>query len=348
MAIGPFADDGAALVVTISADAPVRLDKALAQSVPEAAALSRTRLMRMIDDGDVWRDGAAVTDPKTKVTAGEVYTIRLEPAVSVDTLPEDIALSVIWEDGDLIVIDKPAGMVVHPAPGTPSGTLVNALLAHCGDTLSGIGGERRPGIVHRIDKDTTGLLVVAKSDRAHHGLAAQFEAHSVNRHYLAVVHGAPSGNDPRLRGLRGISFEPGGILKIATGLARHKTDRQRQAVLWEAGRHAVTRARVIEDFAGAAALVECWLETGRTHQIRVHMSYAGHGLLGDQTYGGKRRLSPKLLGEAAADLGNAFPRQALHAASLGFEHPVTGDMLNFTSPLPADLAGLLGALRGCV
>ena len=141
----------------------------------------------------------------------------------------------IWEDGDLIVIDKPAGMVVHPAPGTPSGTLVNALLHHCGDTLSGIGGERRPGIVHRIDKDTTGLLVVAKSDRAHHGLAAQFEAHTVNRHYLAVVHGVPSAYDPRLRGLRGISFEAGGILKIATQLERHKTDRQRQAVVWESG-----------------------------------------------------------------------------------------------------------------
>ena len=348
MAVGPFDADDAQLILTIGADGPLRLDKALAALVPEAAALSRTRLMKMIDEGDVMRAGVAVTDPKTRVTEGEVYTVRLQPAVAVETLAEDISLSVIWEDGDLIVIDKPAGMVVHPAPGTPSGTLVNALLAHCGDTLSGIGGERRPGIVHRIDKDTTGLLVVAKSDRAHHGLAAQFEAHTVNRHYLAVVHGVPSGNDPRLRGLRGISFEPGGILKIATGLARHKTDRQRQAVLWEAGRHAVTRARVVEDFAGAASLVECWLETGRTHQIRVHMSYAGHGLLGDQTYGGKRRLSPKIFGEAAADLGNGFPRQALHAASLGFEHPVTGEMLEFTSPLPDDLAGLLAALRGGV
>ena len=346
MNVGPLKADEATLILTIGADGPVRLDKALAALVPEAAALSRTRLMKMIDEGDVWRGGVPITDPKTKVAEGEVYTIRLEPAVSVDTLAEDIALSVIWEDGDLIVIDKPAGMVVHPAPGTPSGTLVNALLAHCGDTLSGIGGERRPGIVHRIDKDTTGLLVVAKSDRAHHGLAAQFEAHTVNRHYLAVVHGVPSGNDPRLRGLRGISFEPGGILKIATGLARHKTDRQRQAVLWDAGRHAVTRARVVEDFAAGASLVECWLETGRTHQIRVHMSYAGHGLLGDQTYGGKRRLSPKLFGEAASDLGNGFPRQALHAASLGFEHPVTGKMLSFTSPLPEDLTGLLAALRG--
>ena len=252
----------------------------------------------------------------------------------------------VWEDTDLIVIDKPAGMVVHPAAGTPSGTLVNALLAHCGDTLSGVGGERRPGIVHRIDKDTTGLLVVAKSDRAHHGLARQFEDHSVNRRYLAVVHGLPSAADPRLRRLKGISFEDGAILKIVTGLARHKTDRQRQAVVWDGqGRHAVTRVRSLEDFKRQASLVECWLETGRTHQIRVHMAYAGHGLLGDQTYGGKRKLSPVVLGPVAAQLGNGFPRQALHAATLGFLHPVTGEKLEFSSPLPPDMANLIDALR---
>ena len=333
------------LHLTIGEDAQNRLDKALAALVPEDAALSRSRLMKMIAEGDVMLNGAAVTNPKAKVAEGQVYALWLAPAVEVETLAEAIPLSVVWEDGDLIVIDKPAGMVVHPAPGTPSGTLVNALLAHCGDTLSGIGGERRPGIVHRIDKDTTGLLVVAKSDRAHHGLAAQFEAHSVNRHYLAVVHGAPSAHDPRLRGLRGISFEAGGILKIATGLARHKTDRQRQAVVWDQGRHAVTRARVVEEFQGAAALMECWLETGRTHQIRVHMSYAGHGLVGDQTYGGKRRLPEKLFG-AAAEMANTFPRQALHAATLGFVHPVTGEELEFESPIPADMSSLLNALRG--
>ena len=299
--------------------------------------------MRMIAEGAVSREGVEMLDPKAKVAEGQVYVVRLDPAVEVETLAEDIPLAVVWEDGDLIVIDKPAGMVVHPAPGSPSGTLVNALLAHCGDTLSGIGGERRPGIVHRIDKDTTGLLVVAKSDRAHHGLAAQFEAHSVNRRYLALVHGRPDAGDPRLRGIRGVTFEAGGIVRIATGLARHKTDRQRQAVVWEQGRHAVTRARVIEGFAGAS-LVECWLETGRTHQIRVHMAYAGHGLLGDQTYGGKRKLSPKLLG-AAAELGNAFPRQALHAATLGFDHPVSGEWLEFNAPLPDDFAALIAALR---
>lgn len=340
---GPFGDEDGSLAVTIGEDAPNRLDKALAAAVPEEAALSRSRLMRMIAEGAVFRSGLAVTDPKAKVAEGEVYTLRLDPAVEVATLPEDIPLSVVWEDADLIVIDKPAGMVVHPAPGSPSGTLVNALLHHCGDTLSGIGGERRPGIVHRIDKDTSGLLVVAKSDRAHHGLARQFEDHSVARHYLAVVHGVPSSADPRLRGLKGISFEAGGILRIATHLARHKTDRQRQAVVWDQGRHAVTRARVVEGFGGQAALVDCWLETGRTHQIRVHLAYAGHGLVGDQTYGGKKRLGAAL-GQAAA-VGNSFPRQALHAATLGFDHPVTGEWLEFSSPLPADMAGLIEALR---
>lgn len=344
----PFEDEAdteGSLPVVIGADAPARLDKALAVAVPEEASLSRSRLMRMIAEGAVSLDGVAVTDPKAKVVEGQVYVLRLDPAAPVETLAEDIPLVVIWEDADLIVIDKPAGMVVHPAPGSPSGTLVNALLHHCGDTLSGIGGERRPGIVHRIDKDTTGLLVVAKSDRAHHGLARQFEDHSVTRRYLAVVHGVPSATDPRLRGLRGVTVEGAGVIRIATHLARHKTDRQRQAVVWETGRHAVTRARVVEDFAGQAALVECWLETGRTHQIRVHLSYAGHGLLGDQTYGGKRRLSEKVLG-SGADLGNAFPRQALHAASLGFDHPVTGERLEFAAALPGDMAGLIEALRG--
>ena len=342
-----LSEEGAAtLTVVIGENPPDRLDKALAREVPEQASLSRSRLMKMIAEGNVLRDGLPVTDPKSKVAQGEVYTLLLAPAEDYHALPEAIPLTILYEDADLIVIDKPAGMVVHPAPGTPSGTLVNALLHHCGDTLSGIGGEKRPGIVHRIDKDTTGLLVVAKSDRAHHGLARQFEAHSVNRHYIALVHGAPDAADPRLRGTKGVTFETGGIVRIATGLARHKTDRQRQAVVWDgAGRHAVTRARVVENYGDAAALVDCWLETGRTHQIRVHMSHAGHGLLGDQTYGGRRRLSPKLVGEKAAQAGNGFPRQALHAATLGFIHPVTGEELEFESPLPPDMAGLVQLLR---
>jgi 23S rRNA pseudouridine1911/1915/1917 synthase len=343
----PFDDEfpGTELRVTLGPDAPVRLDKALAAFVPEEAALSRSRLARLIAEGAVSRDGVAETNQKARVSEGEVWTIRLEPAVETELRPEAIALSVIYEDDDLIVIDKPAGMVVHPAPGSPSGTLVNALMHHCGATLSGIGGERRPGIVHRIDKDTSGLLVVAKTDRAHHGLAAQFEAHSVNRHYLAVVHGVPDAADPRLRGLQGVSFEAGGIIRIATNLARHRTDRQKQAVTWPPeGRHAVTRARVTEAFAGQAALVECWLETGRTHQIRVHMAYAGHGLLGDPVYGGKRHLSDRALGQGAV-LGNGFARQALHAATLGFNHPGTGQEMDFTSPLPPDMAALIVALQ---
>ena len=336
------------LTVTIGEDPFARLDKALAAAVPEDASLSRSRLMRMIAEGAVSRGGVVIDDPKTRVAGGDVFILRLDEAVELAAEAEDIPLSVVWEDSDLIVIDKPTGMVVHPAPGTPRGTLVNALLHHCGDTLSGVGGVKRPGIVHRIDKDTTGLLVVAKSDRAHHGLAAQFEAHSVTRHYLAVVHGAPDAADPRLRGLKGISFEAGGILKIATHLARHKTDRQRQAVVAQnIGRHAITRVRV-EERLGAASLVNCWLETGRTHQIRVHMSYAGHALIGDQTYGGRRILAAKSSGEVAAGMANAYPRQALHAASLGFDHPVTGEKLEFTSPLPGDMAGLIAALRAGV
>ena len=336
------------LTVTIGEDPFARLDKALAAAVPEDASLSRSRLMRMIAEGAVSRGGVVIDDPKTRVAGGDVFILRLDEAVELAAQAEDIPLSVVWEDSDLIVIDKPTGMVVHPAPGTPRGTLVNALLHHCGDTLSGVGGVKRPGIVHRIDKDTTGLLVVAKSDRAHHGLAAQFEAHSVTRHYLAVVHGAPDAADPRLRGLKGISFEAGGILKIATHLARHKTDRQRQAVVAQnIGRHAITRVRV-EERLGAASLVNCWLETGRTHQIRVHMSYAGHALIGDQTYGGRRILAAKSSGEVAAGMANAYPRQALHATSLGFDHPVTGEKLEFTSPLPGDMAGLIAALRAGV
>jgi 23S rRNA pseudouridine1911/1915/1917 synthase len=335
------------LSVTIGENPPDRLDKALARFVPEDAALSRSRLMKLLADGAISREGVLVTDAKARVIEGEVYEIAVGPAEDVDTVAEDIPLSVVWEDEDLVVIDKPAGMVVHPAPGSYSGTLVNALLHHCGDTLSGVGGERRPGIVHRIDKDTTGLLVVAKSDRAHHGLAAQFEKHTVNRRYLAVVNGVPDANDPRLHGVKGVSFEGGGILKITTQLARHKTDRQRQAVLFHGGRHAVTRVRVIEALGmpPAASLVECWLETGRTHQIRVHMAHAGHGLIGDQTYGGRRKLSPKAVGETGAEAAASFPRQALHAATLGFRHPVTGEALEFESPLPSDIQDLISSLR---
>ncbi len=338
-----------ALVEFVIADnPPKRLDKALSRDVPVEASLSRTRLAKLIAEGSVTLDGAVVTDPKLKVTGGEMVTITVPVAEESHIGPEDIPLEVIWEDDDLIVINKPAGMVVHPAPGTPNGTLVNALLHHCGDTLSGVGGMKRPGIVHRIDKETSGLLVVAKTDAAHQGLAAQFEAHTVERYYRAVCYGVPDANDPRLRGVRGVNFEPGNIMKVTTHLARHKTDRQRQAVLFEGGRHAVTRVRIVEPFGdpAVACLVECWLETGRTHQIRVHMAHAGHGLIGDPVYGGRRKLGEKAIGVKGAAAAKSFARQALHAAVLGFEHPVTGEDLRFEAPLPEDMAQLIVDLGG--
>lgn len=332
----------------IAADPPPRLDKALSRDVPDEAALSRTRLARLIAEGAVRVDGLVVTDAKARVAEGARIEITVEAAEESHIGPEAIPLEVVYEDAELIVINKPAGMVVHPAPGTPGGTLVNALLHHCGADLSGVGGVKRPGIVHRIDKETSGLLVVAKTDAAHHGLAAQFEAHSAERLYKAVCYGVPDASDPRLRGVRGVSFEPGNIMKITTQLARHKTDRQRQAVLFQGGRHAVTRVRVEEVFGmpPVVALVDCWLETGRTHQIRVHMAHAGHGLIGDPTYGGRRKLSVKALPEVALEAVRDFPRQALHAAVLGFTHPLTGEALRFEAPLPEDMVRLLAALRG--
>ncbi|OIQ29859.1 MAG: RNA pseudouridine synthase [Alphaproteobacteria bacterium MedPE-SWcel] len=331
----------------IAENPPKRLDKAIARDVPEEATLSRTRLARLIEDGRVEVDGVLSTEAKSKVAEGARVTITVDEAEESHIGPENIALDVVHEDADLIVVNKPAGMVVHPAPGSPSGTLVNALLHHCGADLSGVGGVKRPGIVHRIDKETSGLLVAAKTDVAHQGLAAQFERHSVERYYQAVCYGTPDGNDPRLRGIRGASFEPGHILKITTQLARHKTDRQRQAVLFEGGRHAITRARIVEAFGapGVVSLIECWLETGRTHQIRVHMAHAGHGLVGDPTYGSKRKLSPKSLSDAGRAAVDGFARQALHATVLGFQHPVSGATLRFEAPLPRDMLDLMEALR---
>ncbi|MCO6382782.1 MAG: RluA family pseudouridine synthase [Vannielia sp.] len=324
---------------------PPRLDKALSRDVPAEANLSRSRLVRLLAEGAVKVNGAVVTDARAKVAEGDSVDITVPEATEVETLAEPIPLDIAYEDDDLVVVNKPAGMVVHPAPGSPGGTLVNALLHHFGGELSGIGGEKRPGIVHRIDKDTSGLLVVAKSDGAHHGLAAQFEAHTARRHYRAICYGVPEAADPRLRGIKGTHFEPDGTLRITTQLARHKTDRQRQAVCFTGGRHAITRVRVIERFQEVAALVECRLETGRTHQIRAHMSHIGHGLIGDPVYGGRRKLSEKLVGVAGAEAARGFARQALHAASLGFAHPVTGEEMDFEAPLPDDMAGLLEALK---
>ncbi len=336
------------VIFEIGADPAPRLDKALARDVPAEAALSRSRLAKLIIDGAVEVDGATVDDPRFRVSEGAQIVIAVAEAEASHIGPEAIPLDVVFEDDDLIVVNKPAGMVVHPAPGTPSGTLVNSLIHHCGESLSGVGGQKRPGIVHRIDKETSGLLVVAKSDRAHHHLADQFAAHTVARRYLALCYGVPDSNDPRLRGIKGTSFEPGNILRVQTLLGRHRTDRQRQAVSFTAGRHAVTRARIVEPLGlpPAAALIECWLETGRTHQIRVHMAHCGHSLIGDPVYGGRRKLSPKAVGAAGASAVATFERQALHAATLGFVHPVSKEVLEFAAPLPGDMTALLRALGG--
>lgn len=318
---------------TLSLDPPARLDKAIARDVPDAE-ISRSRLMKLFEAGAVRMNGKVV-GPKDKPIAEAKIDITLPDPVDSHILPEDIALDIVHEDDSLIVINKPAGMVVHPAPGTPSGTLVNALLYHFDGALSGVGGVKRPGVVHRIDKDTTGLLVVAKSDAAHQSLAAQFAAHTARRRYDAICYGVPDSADPRLGGLRGVSFEKGGLIKITSHLARHKTDRQRQAVLFGNGRHAVTRVKLEQPLAdGGAALVSCRLETGRTHQIRVHMSYVGHGLIGDATYSSRRKLKGTWV-EAGL-----FDRQALHAAELGFVHPDSGEELVFHAVLPPDMAAL--------
>ena len=322
----------------LAADPPARLDKAIARDAPDDAHLSRSRLARLLAEGRVTVDGVAAA-PKDRAAAGAEVTVAVPPPAPADMAPEAIPLDVVHEDDDLIVVDKPPGMVVHPAPGSPSGTLVNALLHHLGAALSGVGGAARPGIVHRIDKDTSGLLVAAKTDAAHHGLARQFEAHTVERRYDALCHGVPDPAGPRLRGLRGVRWEPGAVLRIETRLARHRTDRQRQAVQWEAGRRAVTRIAVRTALSGAAHL-SCRLETGRTHQIRVHAAYVGHGLIGDPVYGGRRRIAGP-----AAEAAAAFPRQALHAATLGFVHPVTGTTMRFEREMPADMERLAESLR---
>ncbi len=330
------------------------MDKALALLAGHVPGLSRSRIAQLIADGMVSGGmvsggaGETVKEAKRKVKPGETFVLHIPPPRPIEPEPEDIPLTVVHEDADLIVVNKPAGMVVHPAPGAETGTLINALLHHCGDTLPGIGGALRPGIVHRIDKQTSGLLVVAKSDAAHAGLSAMFAAHDIERRYLAVAWSAPSRADPRLAGLAGVSFEPGGWVRIQAAIARHPNDRKRMAVA-QHGRHAVTRLRATEIFGNPekpfVSLIECRLETGRTHQIRVHATYAGHALVGDPVYGRPRAISEKLV---AAEVSNAlvtFPRQALHATTLGFCHPVTGAAMSFEAPLPPDMHDLVAILR---
>ncbi|MGH6853228.1 MAG: RluA family pseudouridine synthase [Methylocella sp.] len=306
-----------------------RLDRFLAA----AANLSRTRVKSLIEAGQASIGGAAAKDPSLLLRAGQTVALRLPPAAEPAPLGENIALEIVFEDEYLLVIDKPAGLVVHPAAGHQSGTLVNALLAHCGASLSGIGGVKRPGIVHRLDKDTSGLLVVAKTDAAHQGLAKLFADHGktlpLTRAYLAFVWGAPA--------------RPSGT--IDAPLARH--GRQKIAVAPAGrGRRALTHWRLIESFAGEASLISCRLETGRTHQIRSHMAHIGHPALGDPVYAtGFKSKTARLPPEAQACLA-ALSRQALHAAVLGFPHPVTAVQMRFESPLPPDLRRLRDALAG--
>jgi 23S rRNA pseudouridine1911/1915/1917 synthase len=293
-----------------------RLDKALAQ----ASGLSRERVKALIAQGRV----SPALPASTRMLAGTAWAIRVPEAAPAEAAPQAIALDVVYEDDHLIVVDKPAGLVVHPAAGNPDGTLVNALLHHCTGKLSGIGGVARPGIVHRIDKDTSGLLVVAKTDAAHEGLARQFAAHSIERAYRAICLGRPVPAAGTIRG----------------AIARSITNRKKMALVEEGrGKPAVTHYRTLQGLDGATDL-ECTLETGRTHQVRVHLSSIGHPLVGDPVYG---RASPALR-PILARLG--FKRQALHAARLGFVHPVTGQALSFASPLPVDMAALLVELGG--
>jgi 23S rRNA pseudouridine1911/1915/1917 synthase len=303
------------VITGVVEDGP-RLDKALAA----ASGLSRERVKALIGEGKVSLDGKPVRQASAK-SAGGAFAIEVPAPADAKAAPQDIALTVVYEDEHLLVVDKPAGMVVHPAAGNPDGTLVNALLHHCRGKLSGIGGVARPGIVHRIDKDTSGLLVVAKSDVAHEGLARQFADHSIERVYLAVCNGRPN--------------PPSGT--IATRIGRSDANRKKMAVLPKdssRGKHAITHYRTLRELKGCS-LVECRLETGRTHQVRVHLSSIGHALLGDSVYG---RPNSRVR-EVLQRLG--FRRQALHAAVLGFVHPVTGDELRFESVLPPDIKELI-------
>jgi 23S rRNA pseudouridine1911/1915/1917 synthase len=316
-----------------------RLDRMLAGALD---GFSRSRVKALIENGAVSADlsakgdleaGGTITDPNFRVKQGQSFAIFVPDPVDATPKAQEIALDVVYEDASLIVIDKPAGLVVHPAPGNMENTLVNALLAHCGDSLSGIGGVRRPGIVHRLDKDTSGLMVAAKTDAAHRALSEQFAAHDMERAYRALVWGAPS--------------PPAG--EIEGNIGRSARNRKKMAVVEGRGKTALTRYRVEQRFGkgpdAAASLVECRLATGRTHQIRVHMAHIGHPVIGDPAYGGgARRARRQQMGEAA-EAASSFGRQALHAATLGFRHPESGESLKFHSGLPNDISELIGLLE---
>lgn len=342
--IEPVEDESRILTVPVPAEASgERLDRALTTlladlannaPVPSPDLISRSRLQALIADGRVSVDGIPEQSAKRKLRGTETITIQIPPARTSKVEAENIPLTVVFEDEYLLVIDKPAGLVVHPAPGSPDGTLVNALLAHCGDSLVGIGGEKRPGIVHRIDKDTSGLIVVAKTAQAHEHLSAQFRDHSLTRVYLALVRGHPQPSNGTLTG----------------NIGRDPKNRKRMGVVGRGGKSATTHYRTLHRYRAGpvaiAALLECRLETGRTHQIRVHLSEAGHSLIGDPLYARPGRFGGKLPKDSAAKTALlAFNRQALHAAVLGFTHPVTGERLTFEADIPSDMNNLMKTLE---
>lgn len=321
-------DDAQTILHTLCVEpsqAGIRLDKWLTQALSE---LSRARLQGLIAQGMVrvsGPEGAPVTESSRKVAAGEIYCVAVPAPEEPAPRPEAIALDVRFEDDYLIVIDKPAGMVVHPAPGSANSTLVNALLHHCADSLSGINGVKRPGIVHRLDKDTSGLLIAAKTDLAHRGLAEQFAEHSIDRAYKAICWGNPTPSMGQIEG----------------DIGRSPTDRKKMAIVRHGGKPALTRYHVLKSFGDVAALVECRLETGRTHQIRVHMTSIGHPLIGDPRYGRGRTAPLKGLTEEQRQVLTLFPRQALHAFQLGFLHPITHERHIFYSEFPSDMNELV-------
>jgi 23S rRNA pseudouridine1911/1915/1917 synthase len=308
-----------------------RIDRLLANTLPDR---SRSFLKRLIEDGCLdaaGEHGATIIEPSYRVKPGERFLLRIPASIDPEPLGENIPLNVVFEDDDLIVINKPPGLVVHPAPGNLTGTLVNALIAHCGASLKGIGGVRRPGIVHRLDKDTSGIMVSAKTGPAHEGLTRQFADHSIERAYAAFVWGMPSPSQGTVEG----------------NIGRSPRNRKKMAVLTLGGKTALTNYRTEAAYAaGAASLVECRLETGRTHQIRVHMAHIGHAVIGDPVYGGgSTRARMSQLSPEASNMIAGFRRQALHARLLGFEHPISGEFQQFEAALPDDLAALAQNLQ---
>jgi len=314
-------------ITAAPADDGTRLDRLLARRLPH---LSRSRAKTLVIAGQVSADGATISDPSHRVKPGQEFTVIVPEARVAKPQGQSIALDVVYEDSDLIVVNKPAGMVVHPGPGNPDKTLVNALIAHCGGSLSGIGGELRPGIVHRLDKDTSGLIVAAKNDRAHRALSTAFAAHHIERAYLAVVWGTPA----PARG------------EIGGNIGRHPTDRKKMAIVASGGKAALTRYRILRPLGTAASLIECRLATGRTHQIRVHMAAIGHPVVGDPTYGRMSAARLGVLSDGTKRLLQDFHRQALHAYLLGFEHPTTQAPVKWEAEIPCDMNALVRVLEG--